>query len=78
LDRPLMAWQPIAVPRSELGPERIDALVSERLGIHFSMLESQTRVSRMSGISEFTEQCHRHLRDANFGRSARAFFGLHA
>ncbi len=77
-DPPLSAWQPIVVPRSELGPKRIDALVSDRLGARFSVLESQTRVSRMSGIATFTEQCHRHLRDANFGRTAKAFFGLPA
>jgi hypothetical protein len=77
-DRPMTAWEPIAVPRSELGPARIDALVSERLGRSFSVLESPTRVSRLPGIAAFSAQCHRHLRDANFGRSAKAFFGLPA
>lgn len=76
--RQLIAWQPIAVPRSELGPARIDALVSERIGKRFSVLESPTRVSRLSGMATFAEQCDRHLRDVEFGRSARAFFGLPA
>ena len=75
---PMSAWPRIAVPRSELGPDRIDEVVSNRLGTRYCVLESETRVSRLSAPAEFTRQLKRHLCDADFGRTARGFFGVPA
>lgn len=72
---PLATWDRVDVPPIELQPQRIEAVVNERMNRTFSMRESQLRVSELANLSHYRQQCRRHKQDAHFGLPAEAFFG---
>jgi hypothetical protein len=64
---PQANFKPVFVPRSELSPGRIEAVVSHHAGRPISLARSQTRLSPLPRLDNFAEQCRRHEADRKFG-----------
>jgi hypothetical protein len=80
--QPLAAWQVVepaglkrvVVVRDELGPQRIEQVVTNHVGRPVSLTKSAARVSRLPRLDRFANQWLQHRTNRNFGFSAKAFF----
>lgn len=57
----------VVVPREQLEPQRIEAVVAEHTGRPVQLADSATRVSPLARLERFTDQCRRHQTDREFG-----------
>ena len=61
----------VSLPREELTPRRIEQVVSEHAGTPISLTNSDTRLSPLTKLDQFSQQCRRHLADNKFGVGIR-------
>jgi hypothetical protein len=62
------------VPRGELGLPRIEQVVTNHVGQPVSLADSEARVSRLSRLDQFAEQCRQHRTNTKFGERVKNFF----
>jgi hypothetical protein len=60
--------------RERFSPHVIESHVGEEVGQEFSLLGEEARVSQLSRLDQFTDQCRAHHRDPGFGIPSAAFF----
>jgi hypothetical protein len=81
-EQPLPAWQVlepadlkrVLAVREELGPQRIEQVVTNHVGRPVSLSNSDTRTSRLPRLDRFANQCLQHHTNRNFGSPAKTFF----
>lgn len=71
---PLAKWNRVDLPPVELRPRRIEEVVSAKLRRPLSLHESRIRISELTRLSHFEQQCRRHKQNAQFGMPAGTFF----
>lgn len=62
------------VPREELNLPRIEQVVTNHVGRPVSLAESDGRVSRLSRLDQYADQCRQHRTNAKFGERVKNFF----
>ncbi len=67
-----MNLQRVPVPRGELSPQRIEQVVSRHTGRPLSLASSETRVSGLTKLDRYEDQCRRHHGDRKFGLGIQA------
>lgn len=67
-------WQRIGIAPAELGPERIEQIVGKQLASPLSLSDSQTRISALSELEHYADQCQRHRSESEYGMTANLFF----
>jgi hypothetical protein len=80
--QPLPAWQVVQsadlkrvlVVRDDLGPQRLEQLVSSHVGRPVSLSNADARISRLPRLDRFANQCRQHRTDRNFGFPVKTFF----
>lgn len=61
----------ISLRRDELTPRRIEQVVSAHTGTPMSLSNSNTRLSPLKKLDQFSRQCRRHVADGKFGVGIR-------
>jgi hypothetical protein len=64
----------VLVVRDEVGPQRIEQVVTNHVGRPVSLHNSDTRMSRLPRLDRFANQCLQHYRNRDFGFSVKTFF----
>jgi hypothetical protein len=64
----------VVIAREQLGRPQIEKVATNHVGQPVSLDDSQTRLSKLSGIDQFENQTNRHRSDRSFGLAARSFF----
>ena len=64
----------VVVVRDELGPQRIEQVVTNHLSCPVSLHNSDTRISRLPGLDRFANQWQQHRANGNFGLPVKTFF----
>lgn len=80
--QPLTAWQVIEtgnlkrvlVVRDDLGPKRIEQVVTNHVGRPVSLDNADARISHLPHLNRFANQCRQHHTNRNFGFPAKTFF----
>jgi hypothetical protein len=62
------------VPREELNLPRIEQVVTNHVGQPVSLADSEARVSRLSRLDQYAEQCRQHRTNTKFGERVKNFF----
>lgn len=61
----------ISLRRDELTPHRIEQVASTHTGMPISLSNSGARLSPLTKLDQFSQQCRRHLTDSKFGVGIR-------
>jgi hypothetical protein len=64
----------VLVVRNEVGPQRIEQVVTNHVGRPVSFNNSDTRISRLPCLDLFANQCRQHYTNRNFGFPVKTFF----
>jgi hypothetical protein len=68
------ALKRVLAVREELGPPRIEQLVTNHVGRPVSLNNSDTRISRLPRLDRFANQCLQHRTNRNSGFPVKTFF----
>jgi len=78
----LPAWQSLGpadlkcvlVVRDDVGPQRIEQVVTNHVGRPVSLNNSDARISRLPRLDRFANQCRQHHSSRDFGFPVKTFF----
>jgi len=70
----LAEWKRVLAVREELGPQRIEQVVTNHLGRPVSLSNSDTRISHLPHLDRFANQRLQHHKNRNFGFPVKTFF----
>lgn len=64
----------VVIVRDELGPQRVEQVVTNHLSRPVSLHNSDTRISRLPRLDRFANQWRQHRANRNFGMPLKTFF----